>query len=179
MLNPLQYSIYKGMGGNNGAVQFNFQPPHFYKVGTKIKDFNGSECFEEVDGRKRLREGWKEREGCIFLEITCTKDKNVYDWEQKIIMALSVNDMGKVLMTLLTGDDCKIMHDPGAKTQSAGAVKKFLNISSPNGTKAGCFVTATQTSGDQKRTHKVPLDGAELLVLRQLLNTAVSKALNW
>ncbi len=115
----------------------------------------------------------------MFLEITCTKDKNVYDWDQKIVMALSVTDMGKVLITLLTGEDCKIVHDPGAKTAAAGAVKKYLNVTSPEGTKVGCFISATHTSGDQKRTHRVPLTGSELLVLRLLLSTAVSKALNW
>jgi len=179
MMNPMQYAIYKGMGGNNGAVQFNFQRPHFYKEGTRLKDFTGEEAFQIIEGRRRLRDGWKEREGAVFLEITCTKGKNVYDWDQKIILALSIEDIGKVLLTLHTGDECSIMHDPGAKTQAQGATKKYLKFSSPQGTRAGCLITATQTSGDNKRSHTVPLSGGELLVLKSLLTAVVSKALNW
>lgn len=181
MINPLQYAVYKGMGGNNGAVQFNFQNPHFYKAGTRIKDFTGEEAFEVVDGRRRLRDEWKERQGAIFMEIAGVKGKNVYDWDpdSKIIIALSIDDMGKILHALVTGEECKLMHDPGAKSQTAGAVKKYLNVTSPGGTTKGCFLTATQIVGTDKRTHRVPLTGAELLILRSLLVTAIPKALNW
>jgi hypothetical protein len=177
MLNPLQYSIYKGVGGNNGAIQFNLQKPHFYSG--KMKDYTGAEAFEVVDGRKRLKDGWKEREGAVFLEITSAKGKNVYDWENKIILALSVDDIGKVLETLYTGKECKIMHDPGAKTQSAGAVKKFLNVTSPNGTAQGCIFQVAKSVGTDTVRHKVPVGPNELIVLRALLTSAISKALNW
>lgn len=180
-MNPLQYAIYKGTGGKHGAIQFNLQLPHYYKGKDKSFDgrFQGESIFEVVDGRPRLKEGWKIREGAIFLEIASAKDKNVYDWENKIILALSVSDMGKVLVTLLTGNECNIMHDPGAKSESQGAVKKYLNITSPKGTMAGVIFTATQVAGGQKKTHTVPLTGDEVIVLGQLLRSAVSSAMNW
>ena len=139
----LQYAIYKGKGGNFGAMQFSLQKPHFYNG--KQKDFTGEVALDE---NRKLREGWRQREGCVFLEITSTKEKDVYDWENKITMALSVNDLGKVLMGLMTGNEVKIMHDPGAKTDTAGTVQKYLGITSPNGTKEGCFFSASQINGD-------------------------------
>lgn len=172
-MKPLQYAVYKGTGGKHGAVQFNLQKPHYYQ--DKIRDYTGSQALENG----RIKDGWKVRDGAVFLEITSTKDKNIYDWDNKIILALTVNDMGKVLLALTTGDECKIMHDPGAKSASQGTVKKYLNIVSPGGTKAGCFITVSQTSGGETRRHKVPLTGDELMVLRSLLQQAISSALGW
>lgn len=184
-MNPMQYAVYKGTGGKFGAIQFNFQRPHFYSG--KQKDFSGSSCFEEVDGRRKLKEGWKEREGCVFVEIAPTVAKNKYDWTQKIIMALSINDLGKLLFFCATGkspnaredDGMTIMHDPHAKSDKAGGIQKYLKFSSPKGTSAGCLISATQVEGDQKRSHTVPVTGDELLVLRTLVQQAISSALSW
>jgi len=82
--------------------QFNFQAPHFFR--DKQKDFTGVNALGE-DGK--MKEGWKIREGAVFLEITSTKDKNVYDWENKVTIALSTNDLGKVLFGIKTGNEGK------------------------------------------------------------------------
>lgn len=174
MKQSLQYAIYKGMTGKHGAVQFGYQKAHYYQ--SKQKDFDGNQALDE---NGRLVEGWKIREGAIFLEITSTKDKNVYDWDNKIVIALSITDMGKVLFTLRTGEECKITHDPGAKSDTAGQVRKYLNISSPGGTAKGVLIQATQTQGEDKKSHMVPLTGDEVLVLAQLLQTAISSSLGW
>jgi hypothetical protein len=173
-IKPLQWQVYKGTGGKHGAVQFNLQRPHFYQG--KTRDFTGAKALDESG---RLREGWRIREGAVFLEITSTKDKNVYDWDNKIIIALSVTDMSKILFTCMTGDECKIMHDPGAKSASQGVVKKYLTVTSPKGTKVGAMISATQDSSGKKRSHSVPLTGEELIVLRTLLQKAISEALAW
>ncbi len=170
---PLQHAIYKGTGGKFGAIQFNLQLPHFYHG--KQKDYHGNFALSEG----KLQPGWRQREGCIFLEITSAVDKNVYDWANKITMALSINDMGKVMQTLLYGEECKIMHDPGAQSETAGQVSKFLSISSPKGIKAGCMFTVSVKSGEQVTTHKVPLTGDECIVLRALIQAAIPTALNW
>lgn len=172
-MTPLQHAVYKGTGGKFGAVQFNLQGPHWYKG--KVKDFTGKQAF--ADGK--LQEGWRQREGCVFLEITSAKDKNVYDWGSKIILALSVNDLGKCLMTLVYGEECKIMHDPGAKSDTAGEVKKYLSFSSPKGVKAGCLIKAAIQTKGETVSHTVPLSGEEVIVLRALFQSAISKALNW
>lgn len=173
-MQPLQYAIYKGMGGKNGALQFNFQAPHYYNG--KQKDFDGSKALDE---NNRLTEGWKIREGAVFMEIASTKDKNVYDWENKVVMALSINDMGKVLLGLVAGSEVKLMHDPNAKSDGAGQVKKHLSVTSPQGTAAGVIFQAAEIKGETKKSHMVPLSGDEVLVLRQLLQTAIGRSLGW
>ena len=181
MINNLQHAIYKGTGGKFGAIQFNLQSPHYYRGKDKSFDgkFKGESIFEVVEGKTKLKEGWKIREGCVFMEIASPKGKNVYDWENKIIMALSITDQGKILLALVTGDDCNLVHDPGAKTEAQGSVKKYLSITSPKGPVVGVIFKATHVSGPDKRSHTVPLTGDEVLVLRTLFQTAISKTLNW
>jgi hypothetical protein len=169
-MNSLQYAIYKGTGGKYGCVQFSLQKPHYYHG--KQKDFSGSEALQ--DGK--LKEGWKIREGCVFMEITSAKDKNVYDWDNKVIMALSVSDIGKLLVALSKTGKTEIMHDPGAKTEHQGAVKKFLNV---DVTEKGVMLSCTQTSTGEKKNHAVPVSPDEAAVLRQLLQSAVSASLGW
>lgn len=174
---PLQYSIYKGMSGKFGAVQFNLQPAHYYK--DKLKDFTGDQALDD-QGKLRETAGWKQREGAVFVEVAPSVGSNKYDWEQKITFALSVTDMGKIVHFLSTGKDTSIMHDPGAKTETAGAVKKFLNLSSPKGIlEGGCMLQLSQTKGSEKIGHTVPLTPDECLVVRQLLLSAISTSLNW
>jgi hypothetical protein len=173
-MNPLQYAVYKGTGGKWGAVQFNLQAPHYFK--DKQKDFTGELAFGD-DGK--FKEGWKIREGAVFLEITSTKEKNVYDWENKVTVALSTNDLGKVLFGLKTGNEVKLLHDPGAKSEKAGEVTKTVNISSPNGTAEGCMVRVSQKTGEVVKTHTVPLTGDEVLVLATLVQAAISRSLGW
>lgn len=174
---PLQYAIYKGMTGKFGAVQFNFQPAHYYR--DKEKDFTGDKALDS-ENRVLDSQGWKQREGAVFVEVAPAVGSNKYDWEQKITFALSVTDMGKIIHFLTTGKDCSIMHDPGAKTEKQGTVKKFLNLTSPKGIlEAGCMLQLSQTSGNEKISHTVPLTPDECLVVRQLLATAVGSALLW
>jgi hypothetical protein len=169
-LNPQQYAVYKGMGGKFGALQFNLQRPHYYK--DKQKDFTGDLALENG----KAKDGWKLREGCVFLEIASAKDKNVYDWDTKIIFALSVSDIGKLLLGLNKKGDTELMHDPGAKTDAQGAVKKFLNVKVSD---QGALFSVTQAAGGDKRTHTVPMSPDEVVVLRQLLQSAISSALSW
>jgi len=180
-MNPLQYAVYKGMGGKWGAVQLGFQPPHFYK--DKEKDFKGTAALG-TDGRLKRDDGWKEREGAVFVNITSAKGKNIYDWENKVVMALSVTDMSQIIYFLEAGKDSKgndslsLVHDPGAKTQSQGAVKKFLRFNSQDLAR-GAMLTVVQQSGNEKKEHTVPLDGAELLTITTLLRQAITKAMAW
>jgi hypothetical protein len=178
---PLQYSIYKGTGGKHGALQFNFQPPHYYKgLGKSVKkDFTGQEAMDFTDGRPKLKEGWKTRDGAIFLEITSAVGKNEYDWNNKITMALSPNDMGQFLFCLLTGKECKIMHDPGAKTEAQNQVKKYLNLASPKGVAEGILVNASIQSAEGTKHHMVPINGYEVVILRSLFQRAISSSLSW
>jgi hypothetical protein len=175
-MDPLQYAIYKGTGGKFGALQFNLQKPHFYNG--KQKDFTGSEAWEFADGKRKLKDDWKVREGCVFLEITSTKpnQKNVYDWDNKIIMALSVNDIGKLLLGLKMPGKTEIMHDPHAKTDKQNTIKKFLSCTL---SEKGALFSVTKIAGGEKTSHSVPLSPDEVVVLRRLLERGITTALDW
>jgi hypothetical protein len=175
---PLQYAIYKGVRGNFGAVQFNFQRPHYYKAtDTKDKDYNG---IKALDGSGKLQDGWRQREGAVFIEATSAVGNNQYDWDQKITFACSINDMGRLILALTTGDPLDLMHDPGAKTEREGDTRKHVKLfSKGNPVKTGCIMTVTESSGKVEKEHKVPLSADECVVLRQLFLTACSKALDW
>jgi hypothetical protein len=196
---PQQLAFYKGMSGKWGAIQFNFQRAHYFCAQCKAKNFVAElppkKC--TVDGC--TSEEFKSREGALFMEITSTKDKNVYDWDKKIVMALSTQEMGKVLILLEGGkpkltdqqlDDVKagklpeltveIMHDPGAKTSTQGKVKKWLTFSSPKGLMEGVMVRATMKQGPEEAvTHTVPLSQDEVKTLAVFMRHAIPSSLGW
>jgi hypothetical protein len=161
------------MTGKWGAIQLNLHPPHFYSG--KTKDYTGYEAMENGT----LREGWKLREGTIFMDITNASDKNVYDWDNKIVLALSVTDLGKMLHSFYTGEECNILHDPNAKSASQGKIKKNLRLSSPKGTSQGSMIRVSQTGVGQTKSYQVPLSGDELIVMKELLTAAIPQMLKW
>lgn len=183
-MNPLQLAFYKGAGGKYGALQLNLQKPHYYvKDNPKLKNYDG----------KFIPDAWKEqypgltkddltsREGALFLEITSAIGKNEYDWQNKIIMALSIADMGKLLL-VLEGllQEATIMHDPGAKSSSAGKVQKHLNISSPKGIKVGVTISIMVKNAEgETLKHSVPLSGDEAKILAICIRTIIPAALAW
>lgn len=179
---PLQFAIYKGVSGKFGAVQFNFQPPHYYGLSNGAfaghKDFRGNRALD-VDGR--VKDGWRQREGAIFVEAATTIGKNTYDWEGKTTFACSITDMGKIVLFLsVPGVNLDIMHDPGAKTDREGQVRKHLKAFSKDGPlKGGCMLTVSESSGSNNKEHKIPLSADECITLRQLLLRAMPRALDW
>ncbi len=175
MIKPQQYNIYKGVGGKFGAAQFNLQYPHYYCSNTKCrtKNFDGPEQLCQCKDVKMIA-----REGAVFCEIASAKAANVYDWDNKIIMALSVADMGKIVTGLRMGTEVKLMHDPGAKSDHAGQVRKNLNFGLPS--EKGCIISAMETGGsDEPKKHTVPLTLDEVTVLVKLFESAVVRCLAW
>lgn len=180
---PMQHAIYKGLSGKFGAAQFNLQLPHKYCPQCKKKDFQGNltECSEHK-GEKLVS-----REGTVFLEATSSKDKNVYDWEKKTVMALSVTDLSKLLHGLLTGcvgkdgapGEVKIMHDPGAKTETMGKVQKYITLTSPRGPSEGFMLNVSEFGGQEKKIHTIPLTPDEAVVLRALFQAAIPRIMAW
>ena len=185
MNNPLQLAFYKGMGGGNGALQLNMQKPHYYlKSNPKLRNYDGRwatpEMLKAEPGANR--ESLDSKEGCLFMEICSTKGKNDYDWANKVVMALSITDMSKLLVALEGGaPEVKIMHDPGAGTSTRSQVQKWLNVSSPNGVKEGVFFRVSQKRQDSEEVlkHSVPLDGAEVKLLACCLRGALPACLGW
>jgi hypothetical protein len=78
---PIQYRIYKGIKGTLGALRFTLKRPY-----TNVTS--------------------KKAEGFVFLEVAPAIGQNVYDWEnQKITMALSVNDISKIILFMMQNYD--------------------------------------------------------------------------
>lgn len=198
-MDSLRFAVYKGKTGKYGAAQFNTQLPHFFK-GKEYKDFEGLigpepwKAYELVDDsssskkRKRLKDGWKQREGAVFLEITSPSGNNEYDWNQKVILALSIQDLGQVLYFLTTGKDprdlstpeLKIVHDPHAQTVRAKKVIKSLKLhTGDKGIQGGCILSVYEKEGQQAKSHQVPLSGPEVLVLKTLITSVMPKLLAW
>lgn len=184
-----QHAIYKGAAGRGGAIQFTPSRPYYYK--NNERDYKREKAFDSSGKRNT---GWKERAGCVFMEVAPAVGKNEYDWKQKITMALSTTDLGKLLYFITFGksssknererdgqptNSMTLMHDPGAQTDTAGQIKKYLRLYSPGGTAEGCMLTIVQMKGKEKLEHKVGISGDELIVLRTLFQTAITNTLSW
>lgn len=151
IVRPERYAIYKGMGGKNGAVQFNYIP----------WDPN------------RVRDGKPSPEGFVLIEASRAIDKNIYDWDNKVTFALSVDDIGKFLVLVRSGGEIfhenkgtnkKLKLQPGNEDKNGNATWMF-------GLEAG--------SGEARQTVSLPISESEMNVIRSLLTKAISGALGW
>lgn len=183
-MNPLQLAFYKGAGGKHGALQFNLQKPHYYaKSNPKLKNYDGKFIPKEWKDEfpNITKDDLTSREGALFMEITSATGANEYNWDKKVVIALSIDDLGKMLIVLDgLADESKIMHDPGAKSSSAGKVQKFLTISSPQGIKTGVIVSAMQKDAEGNQvSHSVPLSAAEARILGTCIRAVIPHTLAW
>jgi len=181
----LKYSIYKGMTGKFGAVQFALQKAHFYCTNNKKhKVFEEHQLPRDNDGKRMYvcpvcSGTLSTREGCVFVDITSTKGQNEYDWDNKIAMSLSINDIGKILLALRTNKDLELFHDPGAKSSTQGEVNKKFRVSFSGDPSKGCLISSSEKSGSGTKQHTVPLSADETVILATLLQSVVPKLLSW
>lgn len=173
-MRQLQYAIYKGKGGKFGVLQFKPQEAHYYCPDCRKKHFKIEPC--ECGSTKKL----DTREGCIFLEVANTLDKDNYDYDHKTVMSLSVTDMAEIL-TVLEGQkpEVKLLHDPKAKSPDAGKVTKNLHVSSPKGITEGCLFSIVYVNEEQTTKYMVPVNTAETKTLAVLIRSQIPLALNW
>ena len=120
--------------------------------------------------------GFGKRGGAVFLEAASAKAERLYDWENKIVFALSPKDIGMLLVGFKQGK-AKIFHDPGAQTESQGNIVKtlFLQSASP-GT---WFLTLTEKQGEAEKQFKVSVTSDEARVLSELLAYSLPQLLGW
>jgi hypothetical protein len=196
---PIQWAVYKGMGAKHGAVQFNLMEAHYrcgtckkrYLTGATVAKANATfkpvPCpARDTDSHTACNGELSIREGCVFIEMAPTVGKNKYDWNERISFALSPGDMSKILFAIRTqgGDksaNIKILHDPFAKTQKAGQVTKNLFMSWPGTARKGALLTLSMSDKPKnvKKSHTVPLNGEELLLLTTLLESSIPRVLGW
>jgi len=147
---PLTYKIYKGMGGKQGCFQFSLLPAY---------------------------SGKRKDEGAVFIEAAPTIGKNQYDWDNKVIFALSVNDIGSMLAGFTLGK-MELYHDPDAKTNQQGSRPKKLSLES--GQQAGTFfLRLSEKSNENTKNIAISLQPQEVYILVTLLKSAIPKVMGW
>ena len=151
MQRPVKYSIYKGMGGKNGAIQFSLIP------------FDGT----------RERDGKASPEGAILIEGAPTSGKNTYDWSKKVSFALSPDDIGKFISMIKTGGE--IFHVYNEKNK-----KLNLRVGNDDkeGNPTWMF-SLNEGAGETTKNIVLPISVHEMVVLRNLLEAAIPAILGW
>ena len=139
------------MGGKNGAAQFNLIPfdPH------------------------RERDGKASPEGAVLIEAAPTSGKNTYDWSKKISFALSPDDIGKFLTMIKTSGE--ILHIYNSKTKKLG-LKVGDEDKDGNPT---WMLSLWEGAEDAPKNVILPIAAYEMVVLRNLFESAIPAVLGW
>jgi hypothetical protein len=151
---PASFKLYKGAGGNFGAIQFDLTPKH--------------------KSRRDL--------GAVFIQMAAAIGRNEYDWDKKINFACGLGDIAKILETFRTppapkGEPVSIYHDTYAGTDKRGEITKSLLIS--RGERGGFFFTLIEKSNASQNKVSVPISDGEAIILRGLLERACCRILGW
>ena len=177
-MKPIQHNIYKGTSGKFGAIQFSLLPSHWVSSdpSSKVKVFGDNPVppHDAADDSEMIQ-----KDGCIFVHAASAVGPNKYDWDNKIVFALSLTDIGKLLVHFKNGQDLSLFHDPGAQSTRKGEVTKTMKFSSPKGIVNGAFINLVMNAGGKTTTHSIPLTVDELAILDTLLRAAVPKMLAW
>jgi hypothetical protein len=150
---PLVYAVYKGVSGKYGCFQF--------KLATAYDNPNRPDRME----------------GGVFIEAAQAVGPNKYDWDNKIVFALSASDIGKILNDGLRNGDVSIFHDPGAKSRRANITKKSLKIT--KGNKGGFFWALREETAGREKIVSIPVSNDEATIIAELLKAAIPKILGW
>jgi hypothetical protein len=158
----IQYNIYKGKSRSGipkfGAIQFSFKPP------VLSDDFR------------------KEREGIIFVNAASATTSDVYDWSNKFVFALGLTDLGKILHFFISagaGDSASLYHDPDKGKENEGTKVKTMSFYTKEGCLNGCMITCSTKQDSNIVSHKIPVSGDEVIILRSLFDAAIPAMLGW
>jgi len=162
---PIQYALFKGVKGNFGALRLTLKKAY--------------------QDERRDRD-----DGVIFLEMAPAIGPNNYDWENgKIIMALSVSDIPKIILYLraynhdiFQGEKAdgklKLYHDRGAGTSTRGQHTTSLTVHKPKG-KDSFFFSMSENKEGQRKEASIPVSPDEAIAIGTLLQTAIPLILAW
>lgn len=173
-MRPIKYAVYKGIKGSYGAVQFSFSPPVYVCEVCKHRNYREP----EHNGNSQCAGEMPVREGAIFIDVANSTGSNIYDWEKKTIFALSVNDMGKVLLGLRNGTGVKLLHDPGAQSEKAGQITKTLSFDEVT-EKGSLFNMYEKNKSGEEKKFMIPLSADEISIIGTLISHAIPLALGW
>jgi len=181
-------AIYKGKGrgaGKYGAIQF--EPTVARATCEVCKKTYYQDAGQEIPRTccdRILR--FSERK--IIINAAASTKADTYDWDNKIVFALGLVDIGKIKELLIDGgistsagkkNELELFHDPGAATSKRGKVTKTMKVSIPK-PRSGAIVTMTEREqGKDPKRVTVPLSRSEVLNLLHLLVWFTPHALNW
>lgn len=159
---PLPFKIFKGVKGKFGAMRLNFKKPYTNEPG-------------------------KKQEGVLFLEMAPPKTNNIYDWDNKIILALNITDISKLLYFFKApqkhvdknnSDNLKvtIYHDKDAGTANEGKNVKILDISKSKD-RTNFFMSLKDKGNNSQANVTVSPD--EAIAIMTLLEYSIPSILSW
>lgn len=147
---PAALKLYKGVSGNNGALQIDLTPLH--------------------KSRRDI--------GAVFLSAAPTIGNNIYDWEQKINMALNLSDIATILNTFRSpNNEILLWHDKfkGTNRENEIVTKLTIKRSENQGWRWGL---GRRING-KWRYINIPVTDGETVEIRILLERAVARILAW
>jgi hypothetical protein len=161
----IQYNLYKGVGGVKpgkktgfGAIQFSLKQPD---LSADLKDM---------------------RPGVVFVNACSSVGPNKYNWDNKFVFALGLPDIGKILHFFISageGESLNLVHDPHKGGEASGQVIKNMNFYTKSGCLNGCMITCSIKEEKESISHKIPVSGDEVIVLKTLLEAAIPAILGW
>lgn len=151
---PQALKIYKGVGGQNGALQFDLTTLH--------------------RSRRDI--------GAVFLSAAPCTGNNIYDWDNKINMALSLSDISIILNTFRAppapgADGESLFHDKFKGSDREGQIITKLTIKRTE--RGGWRWGLGRKERGEWRYVNVPISDGETIEIRALLERAVIRVLGW
>jgi hypothetical protein len=139
---------------------------------------------------KKAYSGTKKDDGCVFLDMAEAIGPNQYDWENKILISLSLPDISKLILYLtdpfskvFKDGKLSIYHDRnmGTKEKEGEDVKVFeASFSEDRGSFGFQLAHVTKVGTEKnKRSIFIPVSEDEALTIRLLLNSAVPLVMAW
>ncbi|KAI5065340.1 hypothetical protein GOP47_0020035, partial [Adiantum capillus-veneris] len=147
----------------------------FYKGKAALSFCPGHPTFKVAeDGRIMLM-----KQGSMFLEFAPSSGVRQYDWTQKQVMALSVDEMGS-LVALTSSESIEFFHDPHLLSSNAGKVRKSLKVE-PMSDRSGFFFNFDMANKqDNVSLHlTVPVTKGEFTVMRSSFSYTIPYLMGW
>lgn len=182
-ITPIQFAVYKGINGKFGAVQFDLQDAHFSCSSCRAKNYTAPSHPPTDVSHPPESFSMDVREGTLFVSASSPTQGGGYDWDKKVVMALNVGDISKILYFLRTGnpgEGLRLVHDRHAGTPRKGESLSYLSLNSPRGLAQGCILSLSKKTGeDVIGPHTIPFLPTEAMALGILLQAAVPRILAW
>ena len=147
-MKPISHSLYRK---GKGAATFGFSlPPEDFKTGT------------------------------FFISVAepLQNDGEKFNWDQKITIALSVDEVGKLLLSL-GGVQQDFFHDRNMGTSKQGESATIMRIRPSDDNKV-LFLNLSKKNGDQiQKGPAIVISKADAIVLKSLMTAAIPRMLGW